>query len=167
MRYLNTFMWQIGVNNFFSLLLHFFVSTSLHFFLLANSIHPAFVPLSLHPSRPTSTLSFAWEDRLMWAILPNRRYMSATWWNWFSTPIAFPFLHSLPLPYGSHSFFMLPPSLWEISSRKKERGEIAWATLWHVCLCVCMHIYAMCKCVCVCAGLVRVVWLSAGLTGEG
>lgn len=83
-----------------------------------------FHPSSSHvpPSfSPTSRGSFAWEDRLMWAILPNRSYMSATWWNWFSTPTTFFSLRKIPLPYGSHLFFMLPPSLLEINGREEVR----------------------------------------------
>lgn len=57
----------------------------------------------------------------MWAILPNRSYMSATWWNWFSTPTTFLSLRKIPLPYGSHLFFMLPPSLPEINGREEVR----------------------------------------------
>lgn len=114
------------------------------YFPAGNSIHPPCIP----PSFPTSPVSFAWEDRLMWAILPNRIYMSATWRNWFSTPIASLFLHNLPLPYGSHSFFMLPPSLQKISSRKQGRGEIARATIWHVWLWACVRERAHVRSVC-------------------
>lgn len=113
--------------------------------LLSCKFHPS----SLHgpPSfSATSTGSFAWEDRLMWAILPNRSYMSPPWWNWFSTPTAFSFLCNLPLPYSSHLYFMLLPSLLEINGRGEVRLRgLQFDMFDRVCVCIYM------KCVHVCA----------------
>lgn len=129
--------------------------------LLSCKFHPS----SLHgpPSfSATSTGSFAWEDRLMWAILPNRSYMSPPWWNWFSTPTAFPLLCNLPLPYGSHLYFMLPPFLLEINGRGEVRLRGLQFDMFHH-ACACIYIWSLCMCV---LWGERVSRLSAGLAGE-
>lgn len=85
----------------------------LHFLppLSINKVHPSLChPSTLPFLSYTSTLSFAWQDRLMLAILSSRSYMFATWQNWFSTPIVFRLLiqrtTSIWQPFIFHTSFL-------------------------------------------------------------
>lgn len=78
----------------------------------------------------------------MWAILPNRSYMLQTWQNWFSAPTTFLSVCNLPLPYGSHLFFMHLPSLQEISVRGEMRLHGLRFDMYgsaHACMGDCVH----------------------------
>lgn len=123
-------------------------------FSATNSTCRPHVPSSLS----TYLHSYAWEDGLLWAILPNRSYMSTTSRNWFFTPTASDSLRNLLLPYGSHLFFMPPSPHWRISGK----GEGNLQDLRYDSVGACKYK----ECAYAHAGEVRVGWLSAGITGE-